>query len=77
MFRHQEDDVKPRRKRRAAHHGRSTKEEVHILGDAAKEQNQPVTKLGSRIAARFAKAGLTSGLPELRGERPRSVKFGK
>jgi hypothetical protein len=45
--------------------------------DAVKEQNQRVAKLGSRIAARFAKAGLTAPLPELRGQRPRSVKFGK
>jgi plasmid stability protein len=70
--------VKPRLKRRAAHHGRSTEEEVrHILRDAVKEQSQPVARLGSRIASRFAKAGLTSGLPELRGERPRSAKLGK
>ena len=73
-----EDDVKVRLKRRAAHHGRSMEEEVrHILRDAVKGQNQPVSKLGSRIAARFAKAGLTTELPELRGQRPRSAEFGK
>jgi len=73
-----EDDVKERLKRRAARHGRSMEEEVrHILRDAVKEQNQPVAKLGSRIAARFAKAGLTTELPELRGQRPRSVEFSK
>ena len=78
VVRHLEDDVKARLKRRAAQHGRSLEEEVrHILRDAAKEQNQRVTKLGSRIAARFAKAGLTTELPELRGQRPRSIKFGK
>ncbi len=78
VVRHLEDDVKARLKRRAAHHGRSMEEEVrHILRDAVKEQNQPAAKLGSRIAARFAKAGLSTGLPELRGQRPRSVKFGK
>jgi len=49
----------------------------HILRNAVKEQNQPVAKLGSRIAARFAKTGLTSDLPELRGELPRSAKFDK
>jgi plasmid stability protein len=78
IVRHLEDDVKTRLKRRAAHHGRSMEDEVrHILRDAVKEQNQRVAKLGSRIAARFAKAGLTTALPELRGQRPRSAEFGK
>jgi plasmid stability protein len=78
VVRHLEDDVKARLKRRAARHGRSMEEEVrHILRDAVKEQNQRVAKLGSRIAGRFAKAGLTAELPELRGQRPRSVEFGK
>jgi len=73
-----EDEVKARLKRRAARHGRSMEEEVrHILRAAVKEQNQRVAKLGSRMAARFAKAGLAAPLPELRGQRPRSVKLGK
>ena len=73
-----EDDVKARLKRRAAHHGRSMEEEVRqILRNAVKEQNQPLPKLGSRIAAHFAKAGLTTDLPELRGQLPRSAEFGK
>jgi plasmid stability protein len=73
-----EDDVKARLKRRAVRHGRSMEKEVrHILRDAVKGQNQRVAKLGSRIAARFAKVGLTAPLPESRGHRPRSVKFGK
>jgi plasmid stability protein len=78
IVRHLEDDVKARLKRRAAHHGRSMEEEVrHILRDAVKEQNQHVARLGSRIAARFAKVGLTTELPELRGQPPRLVEFGK
>jgi plasmid stability protein len=78
IVRHLEDDVKARLKRRAAHHGRSMEEEVrHILRNAVKDQNQRATKLGSRIAAHFAKSGLTTELPELRGQRPRSAKFGK
>ncbi len=73
-----EDDVKARLKRRAAHHGRSMEEEVrHILRDAVKDQNQRVAKLGSRITARFAKSGLTTDLPELRGQTPRSAQFDK
>ena len=73
-----EDDVKARLKRRAARHGRSMEEEVrHILRNAVKEQNQHLPELGSRIAARFAKAGLTADLPELHGQLPRPAKFDK
>lgn len=76
IVRHLEDDVKARLKRRAAHHGRSMEEEVrHILRGAVKDENQRVAKLGSRIAARFAKSGLTRELPELHGQRPRSTEF--
>ena len=78
IVRHLEEDVKTRLKRRATRHGRSMEEEVrHILRDAVKEQNQHVAKLGSRVAARFAKTGLTKELPELRGQVPQSAKFGK
>jgi antitoxin FitA len=78
IVRNLEDDVKVRLKRRAAHHGRSMEDEVrHILRNAVKEQHQRVAKLGSRIAGRFAKAGLTTDLPELRGQVPQSAEFGK
>ena len=57
--------MKSRLKRRAKRHGRSMEEEVRpILRNAPREENQR-PKLGSRIAARFAKAGLTAELPEL------------
>jgi len=73
-----EDDVKVRLKQRAALHGRSMEEEVrHILRNALKEENRPASRLGSRIAARFAKTGLTTDLPELHGQLPRSADFGK
>ena len=73
-----EDDVKARLKRRAARHGRSMEEEVrHILRNAVKDQNLRLPKLGSRMAARFAKAGLRTDLPELRGQLARSAEFGK
>jgi plasmid stability protein len=69
-----EEEVKARLKRRAAHHGRSMEEEVrHILRNAVKEQNQRLPKLGSRIAARFSKAGLSTDLPELHGHLPLKV----
>ena len=78
IVRNLEDDVKARLKRRAAHHKRSMEEEVrHILRDAVKGQNQRVAKLGSRIAGRFAKTGLTTDLPELHGQVPRSAGFSK
>jgi plasmid stability protein len=78
IVRHLEEDVKARLKRRAEHHGRSMEEEVRqILRNAVKEQNQRVSRLGSRIAARFEKAGLTTDLPELHGQVPRSAEFGE
>ncbi|MDO9147199.1 MAG: hypothetical protein Q7U52_05960 [Hydrogenophaga sp.] len=47
----------------------STKEEGRqILPQTVNEPRHPRAGLGSRIAARFAGAGLTEPLPELRGE---------
>lgn len=67
--RHLEEDVKTRLKHRASRHGCSMEEEVRrILRNAVNEEGLPVAKLGSRIAARFAEAGLTENLPELRGQ---------
>ena len=78
IVRNLEDDVKTRLKRRAARHGRSMEEEVrHILRNVTKEENKRVARLGSRIAARFKKAGLTEELPELHGQLARSADFGK
>lgn len=76
IVRNLEDDVKARLKRRAERHGRSMEDEVrHILRNASKEENRPAPRLGSRIAARFRKAGLTADLPELRGQTARSADF--
>ena len=78
IVRHLEDDVKSRLKRRAERHGRSMEEEVrHILRNALREENRPAPKLGSRIAARFAKSGLSVDLPELHSQSSRSADFGK
>jgi plasmid stability protein len=69
-----EEEVKTRLKRRAERHGRSMEEEVrHILRNAAKDSTRPIAKLGSRIAARFAATGITTDLPELRGQAARPV----
>ena len=78
VVRNLEDDVKARLKRRAERYGRSMEEEArHILRNALRQVNQPAPKLGSHIAARFAKTGLTVDLPELRGQPARSADFGK
>ena len=78
IVRHLEDDVKARLKRRAERHGRSMEEEVRqILRNAANDEARPVRKLGSRIAARFDKIGLTTDLPELRGQPVRSADLGR
>jgi plasmid stability protein len=71
-----EEGVKARLKRRAEHHGRSMEEEIrHILRNAVRESDRPITSLGSRIAARFTGAGLMTDLPELRGQAPQSAEF--
>ena len=71
-----EEEVKVRLKRRAKRHGHSMEEEVrHILRNAAKESSRPVAKLGTRVSARFSTVGLTTDLPELRGQLVRSMDF--
>lgn len=78
VVRQLEESVKTRLKRRAERHGRSMEEEVReILRNAAREESRPVTKLGSRMAARFRTAGLVQDLPELRGQRPRPAELTK
>jgi plasmid stability protein len=71
-----EDDVKEHLERRAARHGHSMEEEVRqILRNAVKVEERPKAKLGSRIAARFAKIGLDEDLPELHGQVARPAQF--
>jgi plasmid stability protein len=73
-----DETVKERLKRRAAKHGRSMEEEVRaILRSAARDSGRPAPALGTRMAARFADAGLTAELPELRGQTIRPVDFSK
>jgi plasmid stability protein len=51
-------------------------EEVRqILRNAVKVEERPKAKLGSRIAARFAKIGLDEDLPELHGQVARPAQF--
>lgn len=71
-----EEEVKTRLKRRAKRHGRSMEEEVrHILRNAAKDSSRPIAKLGSRIADRFARIGITADLHELRGQQPKPIEL--
>jgi antitoxin FitA len=76
VVRNLEASVAQRLKRRAERHGRSTEEEIrHILRNAVRDEGAERTRLGSRIAARFAKPGLTQDLPELHGQVPRPANF--
>ncbi len=71
-----ENTVKQRLQRRAARHGRSMEEEVReILRSAVNQDEEPAGGLGTEIAALFAKAGLVSDIPELRGRTIKPVTF--
>ena len=77
VVRNLEGDVKARLKLRAAQHGWSMEEEVRqILRKAVAEPEQPRVKLGSRMAARFAGAGLSGELPQLQGQTFVPTEFG-
>lgn len=76
LIRQLEDDVKAKLQKRARQHGRSTEEEVRdILRNAVRDEDRPPAKLGSRIAARFAKIGLEEDIVELRGQPVRPARF--
>jgi len=68
VVRNIENSVRTRLQRRARRHGHSMEEEVReILRSVTHEDDAPADGLGSEIAALFAKAGLSSDIPELRG----------
>lgn len=76
LIRQLEEDVKAKLQRRARQHGHSTEEEVRdILRNAVRDEGQPPTRLGSRIAARFANVGLDQDIVELRGQPVRPARF--
>jgi plasmid stability protein len=76
VVRNIEGTVKARLQRRARSHGRSMEEEVReILRSATLQDDAPAGGLGSEIAALFAKAGLISDIPELRGHRIEPAAF--
>jgi plasmid stability protein len=76
VVRHLEEDVAEKLKKRAKRHARSMEDEVrHILRTAVQERPESVQKLGTRIAQRFRRSGLTSDLPEFRGVAARAAEF--
>ena len=63
IVRNLDDDVKERLQQRARRHGRSTEEEVRsILRQAVLADERSDVPLGTRLAGRFAGAGLTAEL---------------
>jgi plasmid stability protein len=76
VVRHLEDDVAEKLKRRAKRHARSMEAEVRdILRAAVLERSADRRNLGSRIASRFQRVGLSGDLQELRGARVRAANF--
>ncbi len=68
MVRQLEEDVAEKLRQRARRNARSMEDEVRHILRAAVRQNPDVSrKLGSRIAARFERVGLTGDLPEFKG----------
>jgi plasmid stability protein len=76
LVRNLEDDVAEKLKKRARRHARSMEDEVrHILRAVVRERATSAPKLGTRIAQRFSRAGLSGDLPELRGGAVRAADF--
>jgi plasmid stability protein len=76
VVRNIENQVKARLQRRARKNGRSMEEEVRdILRSAVHEPDSPAGGLGTEISSLFAKAGLTSDIPELRGHTIQAPSF--
>jgi plasmid stability protein len=72
VVRQLDEDVKAKLQRRARRHGRSTEAEVRdILRNAVRDEGASSQPLGTRLKARFARAGLDRDIPELRGHKAR------
>ena len=68
MVRQLEEEVAEKLRQRARRNSRSMEDEVrHILRSAVRQHPDVSRKLGSRIAGRFGRIGLTCDLPELKG----------
>jgi plasmid stability protein len=76
VVRNLENVVKLRLQRRAKRHGHSMEEEIRdILRSAVNEEDVPAGGLGTEISALFAKVGLDSDIPELRGHEIKPASF--
>jgi plasmid stability protein len=76
LVRNLEEGLKARLQQRARRHGRSTEEEVReILRAAVGAGTQEPKALGSSLAARFRRIGLTEDITELRGQEARPSRF--
>ena len=76
VVRNIENAVKLRLQRRARRHGHSMEEEARdILRKAVNEKDVPAGGLGTEISALFAKDGLDSDVPELRGHEIKPASF--
>ncbi|MBX3029456.1 MAG: toxin-antitoxin system [Chloroflexi bacterium] len=76
LIRRIDEDVKVKLQQRARRHGRSTEEEVReILRDAVRDDTEPESGLGSRIAARFRDIGFDEPVEEFRGQPARIIEF--
>jgi antitoxin FitA len=78
VVRNLDDSTKTRLQKRARRNGRSMEEEVRdILRAAAADEETSAGGLGTEIARLFAKIGLDSDIPELRGQKLRPPSFGR
>jgi plasmid stability protein len=76
LVRNIDDDVKAGIQRRARRNRRSTEAEVReILASAVRGEDAAPARLGSRLASRFARIGLTEEIPELRGQAARPARL--
>jgi len=77
VVRNLESAVKARLQRRARRSGRSMEEEVRdILRSAVHEdEDEAAGGLGTEISSLFAKVGLESDIPELRGQEIKPPSF--
>jgi len=78
VVRNIENTVKLRLQRRARRNGRSMEEEVRdILRSAVIQEDVSPGALGTQISALFAKVGLDSDIPEMRGHPLKPPSFDK
>lgn len=77
IVRNLENGVKVRLQRRARRNGHSMEEEARdILREAVSQEEESFGKgLGTELSALFAKIGLDSDIPELRGQEVTAVSF--